>query len=176
MTKAFHLMWLVLVWLALWSDLSWANLLSGLAVAGVVGVTYGLWREGAMVLRPWRAVKLLVVFLVRLVESTYVVARTVVTPRVHIQSGIVAVPLSDAYSDALVTLIADLNSLTPGTITLDVRRHPTILYMHVLHIKSIDSVLAASRQLEEVAVEAFGDERALAALHEDRSDVVVTEA
>ncbi|HLT17323.1 MAG TPA: Na+/H+ antiporter subunit E [Acidimicrobiales bacterium] len=176
MTKAFHLLWLVLIWLALWSEVSWANVASGIAVSGVIAAAYGLWHRGAMVVRPWRILKLLVIFLIRLTESTFVVARTVVTPRVRIQSGIVAVPLSDDYPDALVTLIADLNSLTPGTITLDVRRHPTILYMHVLHIKSIDSVLAASRQLEEVAVEAFGDERALAALHEDRSDVVVTEA
>lgn len=169
MTKLFHLAWLVIIWLALWSDITWANLLSGVAVAVVIAAAYGLWNDGAMVIRPIKALKLLVIFLVGLVESTFVVARTVVTPNVHIQSGIVAVPLSDKYPDALVTLIADLNSLTPGTLTLDVRRHPTILYMHVLHIKSIDSVRKASRQLEVLAVEAFGDEEALAVLHEDRS-------
>lgn len=172
MTKLFHLAWLIVIWVALWSDITWANLASGILVAAVIAAAYGLWHEGAMVVRPLRVVKLLVIFLVRLTESTFVVARTVVTPRVRIQSGIVAVPLSDAYPDALVTLIADLNSLTPGTLTLDVRRHPTILYMHVLHIKSIDSVRRASRQLEVLAVEAFGDAEALAVLHEDRSWVV----
>jgi multicomponent Na+:H+ antiporter subunit E len=172
--KVFHVAWLVVVWLLLWSDTSWANLLSGLAVAVTVAAVYGTWRAGAIVVRPIKALKLLVVFMVGLVEASFVVARTIVTPRIEIRSGIFAVPLGD-YSDALVTLIADLNSLTPGTLTLNVRRQPTVLYMHALHIGDVEATRHAARRLELLVVEAFGDDAALAALHDVRAHTLEAE-
>lgn len=168
MIKVFHVAWLVVVWLALWSDASWANLASGLVVAIVVAVSYGTWRDGAIMVRPLKVLKLALVFLLKLVEASVVVARTVISPRGRIRSGIVAVPLSGC-SDAVVTLIADMISLTPGTLTLEVRRDPLVIYVHALHVRDVESVRQDIRRLEVLAVEAFGAAEALAGLHRDDS-------
>lgn len=165
MTRAFHVAWLVVIWLALWSDVSWANVASGVVVALLVVGLYGTWREGTPAVRPLRALHLAVVFLVELVEATVVVARTVVAPRGRIYSGIVAVPLGGC-SDALVTLIADLISLTPGTLTVEVRRDPLVLYVHALHVREVASVRRDVHRLALLAVDAFGDERARTAIRE----------
>lgn len=168
MIKVFHVAWLVAIWLALWSDVSWANLASGLVVAVVVALVYGTWRAGATMVRPVRVLKLILVFLVELVEASVVVARTVISPRGRIRSGIVAVPLSGC-SDAVATLIAEMISLTPGTLTLEVRRDPLVLYVHVLHVRDVEAVRRDIHRLEVLAIEAFGDADALAGVHRDDS-------
>lgn len=168
MIKVFHVAWLVVIWLALWSDVSWANLASGVLVAVVVALVYGTWRDGATMVRPLKVAKLLGVFVLKLVEASIVVARTVISPKGRVRSGIVAVPLSGC-SDAVATLIADMISLTPGTLTLEVRRDPLVLYVHALHVHDVEAVRRDIRQIEVLAVEAFGDADALAGLHRDDS-------
>jgi multicomponent Na+:H+ antiporter subunit E len=109
-----------------------------------------------------------VVFLYKLVESTVVVARTVIAPRDRVKSGIIAVPLHGC-SDAVATLIADSISLTPGTLTLEVRRDPLILYVHALDTRNIETLRRDIHRLEFLAIRAFGDETAIAALSGPRS-------
>lgn len=168
MIKVFHIAWLVIIWLALWSDISWANLASGLVVGVVVAALYGTWRSGATMVRPIKVLKLAAFFVVALVEASLVVARTVIAPRGRIRAGIVSVPLSGC-SDAVATLIADLISLTPGTLTLEVRRDPLVLYVHVLHVADVEAVRRDIRRIEVLAVEAFGDAAAVAGLRRDDS-------
>lgn len=163
-----HVLWLVAVWLALWSDLSIANVVSGTVVALAVIGTFNTWRDGRLVFRPLRVTKFAAYFLYKLVEASFVVARTVITPRDRIRAGIVSVPLSGC-SDAIATLIADAISLTPGTLTLDVRRDPLTLYVHVLHVNSVEDVHKEVRTLEVLAVEAFGSREAVAGLALDNT-------
>jgi multicomponent Na+:H+ antiporter subunit E len=91
------------------------------------------------------------------------VARTVIAPRDRIRSGIIAVPLQGC-SDAVATLIADAISLTPGTLTLEVRREPLTLYVHALDVRDIIGLQREVRTLEVLAVKAFGDADAIAGL------------
>ena len=81
-------------------------------------------------------------------------------------AGIVAVPLRGC-SDAVATLIADAISLTPGTLTLEVRRDPLTLYVHALDTRDVEQVQRDVRTLEVLAVRAFGDDAALAGLADD---------
>lgn len=68
-------------------------------------------------------------FLWNLVRSSFRVAREVVTPRLTMRPGVVAVPL-DVKSDAAITLLANLITLTPGALTLDVSEDRRVLYIH----------------------------------------------
>ena len=171
MMRALRVVWLVVIWLALWSEVTVANVLSGLIVAVVVVGLFETWRGGEFVFRPLRALKFLGYFLFKLVEASLVVARTVISPRDRIRSGIVAVPLTGC-SDALATLIADAISLTPGTLTLEVRRDPLTLYVHVLHVDDVEEVRREVRTLEVLAVEAFGAADALAGLAIDDTHTI----
>lgn len=169
MTRIIRMLVLVAVWLALWSDLTVANLLSGIAVAGAIVVLFDTWRHGTVAIRPVKAAKFAGWFLVQLAVASIDVAVTVLAPRGRIRTGIVAVPLSGC-SDAVTTLIADAISLTPGTLTLEVRREPLTLYVHALDLRDVESVRRSVRTLERLAVEAFGDDAAIAGLaHDDTS-------
>ena len=95
-----------------------------------------------------------------------VVARAVISPRGALHTGIVAVPLRGC-SDAVVTLIADAITLTPGTLTIEVRRDPPVLFVHALDLRDVAQVQADIRKLEVLAVRAFGSDEALAGLDID---------
>lgn len=156
--------WLVLVWTALWGDLSLANLLSGVAVAALLLTLFphaGPGPAGRM--RPLHALRFFLYFQYKLLEANLIVAWEVITPNNEgINEGIVAVPVTGA-SDAVITILANAISLTPGTLTLEVSRDPAILYVHVLHLRDIEAVRRDVYKLETLALRAFADEATIAA-------------
>ena len=166
MIRGVRIALMVLTWVTLWSDISWANLLSGLIVATVVVFAFDTWQAGTLVLRPLAAARFAAYFSYKLVESSVVVAKAVLSPQGSVHTGIVAVPLTGC-SDALATLVADAISLTPGTLTLEVRRDPLTLYVHALDVRDVDQVRADVRRLEVLAVQAFGSAEALEGLTVD---------
>jgi multicomponent Na+:H+ antiporter subunit E len=90
----------------------------------------------------------------------------VIAPRHRVHTGIVAVPLRGC-SDAVATLIADAISLTPGTLTLELRRRPLTLFVHALDVRDVEQVQADVRRLEVLALKAFGPPAALSGLDVD---------
>jgi multicomponent Na+:H+ antiporter subunit E len=166
MMRAVRVVWLTAIWLALWADVSAANALSGVAASLAVVALFRSGRTGRVVVRPLAALRFAVHFLRSLVASSVVVARTVVTPRDRIRTGIVAVPLRGC-SDGVATVIADAITLTPGTLTLEVRREPLTLYVHALDVRDVEQVRGEVRTLEILAVRAFGSEAAIADLEVD---------
>jgi multicomponent Na+:H+ antiporter subunit E len=81
--------------------------------------------------------KLLLFGLWELVLANLRVAHDVLTPRYFMRPGIVAIPL-DARTDAEITLLANLITLTPGTLSLDVSADRRVLYIHVMYIDDDD--------------------------------------
>lgn len=162
LTRALLVGWLTLLWLVLWRDASVANVVSGVAIAVVVLVVFPPRRvTGELALRPLHLVVFVGYFAWKLLVSNLVVAREIVTPRDHVRSGIVAVPMV-ACSDLVVTVVANTISLTPGTLTLEVRRDPPTLFVHVLHLHDLDQVRRDIRTLQHLAVRAIGSAEALA--------------
>ena len=72
-------------------------------------------------------------FFKELALSVQDVAVTVLNPRRPIRSAIVAVPL-DVTSDAGITLLANMITLTPGTTSLHVSKDRSTLYCHVMNV------------------------------------------
>ncbi|MBA3955231.1 MAG: Na+/H+ antiporter subunit E [Acidimicrobiia bacterium] len=154
--------WLVVVWVALWGDVSAANVVSGVVVSAVLLTFFPLGlatRPGRF--RPLWVLRLLGYFSWKLVEANAVVAWEVVTPRNRINEGIVAVPVTGA-SDVLVSVVANAISLTPGTLTIEVATDPNVLYVHVLHLHDIDAVRRDVTRLERSVLRAFGTDEAVA--------------
>lgn len=147
---------LILMWIALWGDFTIANIIGGALVATAV-----LWF--ARNVRPRRvrhfrvraAALYAVTFTRQLVLAAWGVVLAVIQPG-RIRPGIVAMPLRYA-SDAVVTLVANSISLTPGTLTLEIERQDdtAILYVHALDLRQPDSIRADICQLEKLAVDAF---------------------
>lgn len=77
-------------------------------------------------------------FLWELFRANLRVAYDVLTPRHHMRPGVVAVPL-ELDSDAAITLLANLITLTPGTLSLDVSADRRVLYVHTMYIEDPDT-------------------------------------
>lgn len=164
------LLWLTLVWMALWGSATVANLLGGLLVAIVLLVLLPLPRvplEGDV--RPAALLRLTVVFFWELIKASVVVVVQVLRPRSELRQAVVAVPVI-GVSDRLLTLLANAVSLTPGTLALEVDRPRATLYVHVLNVgggvDDVEQVRASIVRLERLAILALGSPDCLRALDE----------
>lgn len=83
----------------------------------------------------------------QLILSNLRVAYDVVTPTHYMRPGVVSVPL-DAETDAEITLLANLITLTPGTLSLDLSADRRVLYVHAMYIDN-DDVELARRRIKE---------------------------
>lgn len=149
--------WSVVVWVALWSDLTLANVLWGIVVGLVFLrlVPVATETDAARISIP-ASVRWAGHLVWSLVQSSAVVAWEVVTPRNRLNQGIVAIPLRTT-SDIVTTVVANSITLTPGAMTLEVARHPTVLYVHVMHLRSIEEVREDVLHLESLVLRMFPD-------------------
>lgn len=166
--------WLVLVWILLWGTWSWANLLSGLLVAGVVTWLLPLppVTEHAR-FRPLGVLRFLGHFLLDLGRSSLQVAWEVLRPSGPVRSALIEVELR-TDSDLLLTLVAETLTLVPGSLVLDLDRSRKVFLMHVMPVRTeadVDRHRADVLAVEERLVKAFGSAREIAAL-EDRPGTV----
>jgi multicomponent Na+:H+ antiporter subunit E len=79
-----------------------------------------------------RAAVLVLVFVRELIEANLRLAYDVLTPTHHMRPAIVAIPL-DVRTDFEITLLANLITLTPGTLALHVSADRSVLYIHSVY-------------------------------------------
>ena len=172
---------LVTVWVLAWGSLTWANLMSGIAVALAVLALVpevghpALHRPRRPVVRPLRALRLLARIVGDVVASNMELTREVVTPRSGVATGVVRVPLAGC-SDEVVTIVASLVALTPGTMPVDVARDPTVLYVHVLHLDDAEAVRRSIWSLRDQVLRAFGTAEAIAEVERVKAESRAGEA
>lgn len=80
-------------------------------------------------------------FLYELVKANIQVAYEVLTPNFNMAPGIIKLPL-DAETDLEITFLANLISLTPGTLSLDVSDDKKVLYVHSMYIRDREKFIA----------------------------------
>lgn len=83
-------------------------------------------------------IKFILYFIKELIIANFKVAFDIITPKDYMKPGIIAVPL-DAQTDLEITLFANLLTLTPGTLSLDVSSDKKIMYVHALYVKDAES-------------------------------------
>ena len=155
MHRVTSLVWLTAVWVMLWESLSWANLLGGLVVAAVVMGSVPSHRlETRVGFRPLGALRLLAYFLWKLTEASARLTWEIFTPRNKINAAVVCVPLRSRVP-GIVTAVANMVSLTPGSVTIDIDTEEMILYIHVLHLTTIEEERESVRYLESLTLAAF---------------------
>ena len=127
---------LAIIWAAITSSFTLHNLLLG----GLIGFA-ALWfiRERitgpALLTRIRRIIALALLFFYELLLSAVRVAWLVIQPnlRAQLQPGIIAFPLT-AKTDREITLLANLITLTPGTLSVDVSEDRKYIYVHALSV------------------------------------------
>lgn len=123
---------MAIVWAAVTGSASLQNLIFGFLLSTLA---LGLIREQingtGYITRTLRVASLLWLFLVELAKSAWKVAVMVVSPKLDIKPGIFAFPLT-VTRDFEITLLANLITLTPGTLSVDVSDDKKTLYVHAL--------------------------------------------
>jgi multicomponent Na+:H+ antiporter subunit E len=146
------------LWVLLWGDLSWANVLAGVVLGALVALAFPLPPIGAAgTLRPGPLAHLVGRFASDLVFASFQVAWTAVRPGPTPRGGLVPVPLRSS-SDLFIATTAGLSSMVPGTVVVDLDRAGSTLRLHVLDLAGSggpDGVRESVRALEERLLRAF---------------------
>lgn len=110
--------------------------------------------EGVRI-RPLRVILLAGVFVVELLKSGWRVAMMVLRPTIALNPAIIAYPLT-VRRDFEITLLANLITLTPGTLSVDVSEDRRTLFVHCVDAVDADAVVADIRgSFEQRIEEAF---------------------
>ncbi|MEU8900763.1 Na+/H+ antiporter subunit E [Nocardia sp. NPDC048505] len=152
------LIWLALVYTALWGDLSVANLLAGLVIGAVVIFALPLPRMPVFGrLHLPSLLQLAVASVYYALESSFQVAWFAIRPAPPPVSGVLRVNLS-TRSDLVLVLCTDLLNLIPGTMVLEIDRRRCAVYVHVLDVSSdaaVQKFYLITRRLERLLISAF---------------------
>jgi multicomponent Na+:H+ antiporter subunit E len=130
---------LALAWVALTGSFQPSNFLAGF----VLGYA-ALWLlsrtidHGNYFRKLPQIVSFILFFVWELFKANIRVLWEVITPTFHMKPGIVGIPL-DVTSDHEITLLANLITLTPGTLSLDVSDDRRVLYVHTMYMDDVES-------------------------------------
>lgn len=143
MSFAIITLMLAALWSAITGNFDGLNILLGLAIGALVATVLGRGGEAGGLRRLGSTLSLVWLFLHELCLSAFRVARIVLTPNLRdaLRPAIIAFPLS-VKSDAEIALLANLITLTPGTLSVDVSADKNLLYVHALTFESRDKVIA----------------------------------
>lgn len=137
---------LAITWGAMTGSFQVENLVIGFVI-GFVVLAVAQRRTGrapyAAKVRGWAT--FIGFYLWELVVANLRVAHDVLSLHPRTRPGIIAIRL-DARTDAEITLLANLLTMTPGELSIDVSTDRRVLYVHSLYL---DDVEASRRQVEE---------------------------
>jgi multicomponent Na+:H+ antiporter subunit E len=149
---------LAVAWVMLWDQITIPNFLGGLAVAAVLLAVFPLSPVDPghhLVVRPWALVRLAAAVLGELFVSNVRMTHEVITPRRRLLSGVVRCPMRTS-SPKILSTVANILALAPGTMAVDATRGPPALFVHVLGTGDFDDVRRQVARLEQLVVEAIG--------------------
>ncbi len=131
---------LAVIWAAMTGHFTLSNLMIGFALAYVVLVFAQRVAGRSRYFGKVRQVLSFALFFVwELLRANLRVAYDVVTPRHYMRPGVIAIPL-EARTDAEITLLANLITMTPGTLSLDISDDRTVLYVHAMYISDPEAL------------------------------------
>ncbi len=129
---------LSLAWVGLTGEFTPINFVIGFGLGYLI-----LWLAqrtevpGVYFLKGPQIIRFLLFFSWELILSNLRIIYEVLTPGKNMRPGIVAFPLA-AKTDLEITMFANLITLTPGTLSLDVSDDRSVLYVHAMYMKDAD--------------------------------------
>ena len=140
------LVWLVIVWGALWQDFSPGNLLFGALLAVLVARMFYLppvelsGRFNVAARRAFRPA----CSSAKVVAASFQVLYLAVVRGPKVISAVVAVPLR-SHSDLMVTATGHVISLIPGSLVVEVDRSTSTLYIHGINVRNAEDAARAAQ-------------------------------
>ncbi len=156
MTGAIWNLLLALAWVVLSGDFTGLNLVVGLVFGYIALVLIEPQVESLQgyPARIPRILRFIGFFIRELLMANLKVAFDILTPPWHMKPGVIALPL-EARTELEITMVANLISLTPGTLSLDVSDDRKVLYIHAMFLDDEEELRRNLKEMEYRALELF---------------------
>ncbi|MEM8531912.1 MAG: Na+/H+ antiporter subunit E [Chloroflexota bacterium] len=129
---------LALAWMVLTSEFTPYNLVIGFVIGYLMlGLAQRRAGSASYFVKVPQVISFFFFFVWELIIANVRVAISVLSPTRSLHPGVVSIPL-DIKTDAQITLLANIITLTPGTLSLDVSTDRSTLFVHALHVDDIE--------------------------------------
>lgn len=146
---------LALAWMFLSGEFSPAQLLFGFVLGYLIlTIAGGPFRAAGYLRKVWIILYFVLYFAWELLLANLRVAYYVLIPGHRMRPAIIAVPV-DLQTDIEITLLANLITLTPGTLTLDVSYNRRVIYVHTMYVDDVEAFRRAIKEGFEQRVKAL---------------------
>ncbi|WP_108670689.1 Na+/H+ antiporter subunit E [Peribacillus acanthi] len=143
---------LALVWMFLKTTYDTKTFLVGYLLGLII--IYGMRRffgSRFYLYRVWAVIVLILIFIKELLLSNLSVLSVILKPKLDIKPGIFALP-TELKQDWEITILANLITLTPGTLVIDVSYDNKILYIHAMDIQDVEDSIQSIKNTFEKAI------------------------
>jgi multicomponent Na+:H+ antiporter subunit E len=132
---------LSLLWALLTGEVSVGSLFTGFALGyfALVLLYPATGKKSSYFQKTVQFIRFALFFTKELLVSSYRVAIDVAKPLPLMRPGVIGIPL-DAETDLEITMLANIISLTPGTLSLDVSKDRKTLYIHAMYVINPDDL------------------------------------
>lgn len=152
-------LWLVVLWILLWGRVTPGLVVTGLLV-GLLAIAMfplpPLAIEGRV--RPLAAVRVGVRFGFDVVRASIGVASLALRRDREVPTAVIGVRMV-TRSDLMLTLVTETLSLVPGSLVVEIDRHDSIVYLHLIGVRDREAVERERRRAHETEarmIRAFG--------------------
>ncbi|MEK3890724.1 Na+/H+ antiporter subunit E [Bacillus sp. FSL K6-3431] len=149
-------LFIALLWMLLRDEdvLRFSTFFSGFLVGIViVFLMHRFFGQQFYLRRFYSLVKLIIIFISELLQSSYVVLVQILKPTLHIKPGIFTYE-TKLKSDWEVSTLAMLLTLTPGSVVMEVSPEGNVFYIHGMDLEeSKDSLLRSLEKFEKAIME-----------------------
>ena len=137
---------LAFIWTFLSDSVTMAGFLFGYALGALFLYLFYVHAGKTFYLKKlWKSLVLLAVFFKEVISANLTVLRYVLSPLDHLNPGIIAMHV-DFDTDFELVLLANMITLTPGTLTLEISTDNKTLFLHVLDSSDPEKLIAHIRR------------------------------
>lgn len=141
---------LLLFWLLLQNSITPGLIVLGAVLAILIPLYTSRGRDfPATIHKPFKVIEYFLLLLSDIVISNLNIAAIILMPSRRIQPALIEYPL-DIVGEVPITVLASTISLTPGTITAEIRRDGRALLIHALNVDDHEKLIAAIKQRYEM--------------------------
>ncbi|KAA0549327.1 Na+/H+ antiporter subunit E [Bacillus sp. BGMRC 2118] len=140
------------IWMFLWEDFSFSFFVLGFLVGLLLLFIFNRYIPGRFYfVKIYAICKLTYIFIRELILSNLAIVKVVYQKELDIQPGIIALP-TELKKNWEITLLANLITLTPGTLSVLVSQDYRTIYIHAMDIRDKDEVIQSIKGTFEAAI------------------------
>lgn len=143
------------MWMFLTESYTFVTFFLGYIIGAVLLLFLDRFIPGTFYMRKvYRIIILLLIFIRELILSNISIVKMVYGPKLNFEPGIFSYP-TELKKDWQITLLANLITLTPGTLSVAISEDQSQIFIHAMHIDTIeDSIKDIKNTFEKAIMEA----------------------